>query len=275
MRIRARLYYLEAGMTERSSPDITAPIDGYAMAPTPRVAQEAASIIAGHDLIQALSDDEQAYFEVFVREVLESLGYRASLQPASPTAECPLCHGFTEPCGNSNCPQLKAPASDAVAGDAKDAVYNVVLQELEKKRRMPTSTMLALAITNAVAALRSDAAGGISAAAGAPNSPERKAWIDYVTTLWNEADMPIERRLEEAVQALSHARFPGVAQPSADGFNAVMEMAVGDRLHWCVAHCIPAKRTILHDCGAGIDGMRAADALLKTMTISSTQDQTP
>jgi hypothetical protein len=78
-------------------------------------------------------------------------------------------------------------------------------------------------------------------------------------------------RLTDALERHSGAIVPAQARP--EGFNGVQEMQVGDRLHWCVVHCIPAKRTILRDCGTGVDGMRAADAALKAMAISSTDRQ--
>lgn len=49
-------------------------LDGYVMPPTPVAGEEIASVICGHDLVQAMTEDEQAYFHSFVREVLRSFG---------------------------------------------------------------------------------------------------------------------------------------------------------------------------------------------------------
>lgn len=60
------------------------------------------------------------------------------------------------------------------------------------------------------------------------------------------------------------------AQRAPDGFNAVQEMVVGERLSWCVVHVVPMKRTILQDFGQGVDAMRAADKALKAMSSAVT-----
>lgn len=49
-------------------------LDGYVMEPMPVVGDEVASVISGHDFIQALNEEEQAYFHSFVKEVLFSYG---------------------------------------------------------------------------------------------------------------------------------------------------------------------------------------------------------
>lgn len=63
---------------------------------------------------------------------------------------------------------LSSPRSGQMNGD-KQAVYEAVLRELETKRLMPTSVSLALAITEAVAALASAPSPGGHAAEKYPN----------------------------------------------------------------------------------------------------------
>lgn len=81
----------------------------------------------------------------------------------------------------------------------------------------------------------------------------------YAGSLWAIAEWLNERLCGDA------------AQPSAErGETYVQEMIVGQAMHWCVVHVIPMKRTILQDFGRGVDAMRAADAALKAMSLSST-----
>ena len=46
------------------------PLKGHIMEPTPEWWREAASIICGHDFIQALGEDKMLEFQAFVREVI-------------------------------------------------------------------------------------------------------------------------------------------------------------------------------------------------------------
>jgi len=49
------------------------PLEGCVIPPTPDKIHAAASIICGHGFIQRLSEDEQAEFENFVRDVLATI----------------------------------------------------------------------------------------------------------------------------------------------------------------------------------------------------------
>lgn len=49
------------------------PLTGHIMEPEKDLASQAASIICGHDLVQRMSEHEQAQFELFVREVIRSV----------------------------------------------------------------------------------------------------------------------------------------------------------------------------------------------------------
>jgi len=49
------------------------PLEGCVMPPMPDKIHAAASIICGHGFIQRLSEDEQAEFESFVRDVLATI----------------------------------------------------------------------------------------------------------------------------------------------------------------------------------------------------------
>jgi hypothetical protein len=51
---------------------VPAPKSGFIMPPTEKPTDLAASIICGHDIIQGLSEDDQAFFHSFVREVLRT-----------------------------------------------------------------------------------------------------------------------------------------------------------------------------------------------------------
>jgi hypothetical protein len=53
---------------------VSVPLDGFAMAPTEPQWALAASIICGHDFVQAWNEDQQAEFHSFVREVLRTTG---------------------------------------------------------------------------------------------------------------------------------------------------------------------------------------------------------
>lgn len=46
----------------------------FVMPPSPKVWEQAASVICGHDFVQQWLPDEQAEFHSFVREVLRSFG---------------------------------------------------------------------------------------------------------------------------------------------------------------------------------------------------------
>lgn len=49
-----------------------APLSGYVMVPSKKASNQAASIICGHPFIQAISEEKQAEFEIFVRDVLQT-----------------------------------------------------------------------------------------------------------------------------------------------------------------------------------------------------------
>lgn len=76
------------------------------------------------DIVEALEHlsmfTDSGYYglpNVQVRAICSVL--RAS-QPAAPTGgECPLCPGFSDPCGNSNCPQLATPTAMAQSSEGE------------------------------------------------------------------------------------------------------------------------------------------------------------
>lgn len=78
-------------------------LDGYVMPPTPVLGDEIASVICGHDFIQELTEEEHAYFEHFVRSVLEAYGV-----PVSRVKDTDVAQLNTD----------RAPAADEVTGDA-------------------------------------------------------------------------------------------------------------------------------------------------------------
>jgi len=49
-----------------------APRNGFIMEPSEKPIDLAASIICGHEVIQRLSEDDAAFFQLFVREVLRT-----------------------------------------------------------------------------------------------------------------------------------------------------------------------------------------------------------
>jgi hypothetical protein len=55
-----------------------APRNGYVIEPMPSDFDMASSIICGHEVIQVLSEDQQALFEIFVKEVLRTIVGRLS-----------------------------------------------------------------------------------------------------------------------------------------------------------------------------------------------------
>jgi hypothetical protein len=195
---------------------------------------------------------------------------RASLQPATPTS-CPYKGPFGCKCEPGEC-KYRA-GGDAVAGEAK------ALAELLRAVKSCDSYVNPESGIAAKMAAYEDALRSTDVAA-TPSSREvsDERALDLARHI-QDGDFTTEEAACEimmyatdgAMQLKAAGYFDPAQRPVECGETYVQEMIVGEEMHWCVVRTIPKRQDILQDFGRGLDAMRAADAALKAIAITSTE----